>query len=571
MNLPDILRERGEDAAQRERVWLRFEERTFTFAEALREARRYANLFLDHRPAGRPFHVGLLLENRPELVFAELGAGLAGGVVVGLNPTRRGPHLARDIGFSDCAFVVTEAKYEPLLADALAAPCENPPALERIWTTEAEAGALERLPVPVGALPEALASASDVDPGTDVRDEDLCLILFTSGTTQAPKGVLRSHGPLAMMGVGAGINWVQATADDIVYTAMPLFHANAQILGLALTLGTGCGWALARAFHKTRFLDDVRRHGATLFHYVGSPLAYVMDTPERPDDADNPLRLAFGNEAPRQFLTAFARRFGCRVSDSYGASEVGVAFTRQDGDPPASLGRPMPGVEILDGNGVVCPPGRFDAKGRLVNPDEAIGEIVNTAGRGLFEGYYKNREATEERTRGGRYYTGDLGYRDGAGFVYFAGRSAEWLRVQGENFLARPVEEILARHPDVFLVAVYGVPDPDAGDRLMAAIVPRDGADLDPGSLARFLDDQPDLSPKWRPSFVRITRELRRTETNKVLKRELVREGFLLERVTDPIWWIERGERRYKRFTPEDQERLLAQFRRAGTEARLGL
>ena len=100
---------------------------------------------------------------------------------------------------------------------------------------------------------------------------------------------------------------------------------------------------LARRFSASGFLPDIRRHGCTLFNYVGSPLAYIMATPEHPDDADNPLRLAYGNEAPRQYLDAFARRFGCRVIDGYGASEVGVSFTRADGDPPGALGLAGPG------------------------------------------------------------------------------------------------------------------------------------------------------------------------------------------------------------------------------------
>jgi fatty-acyl-CoA synthase len=359
------------------------------------------------------------------------------------------------------------------------------------------------------------------------------------------------------------------TPDDVVYCAMPLFHANAQILGLGVALAGGAALVLARRFSKSRFLPDVRRHGCTLFNYVGSPLAYLMDTPERPDDAENPLRLAYGNEGPRQYLDAFARRFGCRVIDSYGASEVGVVFTRQDGDPAGVLGRPAPGVSVLDEHGNECPPARFDAQGRLANPEEAIGEIVNTTGTGMFEGYYRNEAATTARTRGGRFHTGDLGYRDAAGYVYFAGRDVEWIRVEGENFLARPVEDILQRHPDVFLAAVYAVPDAEAGDRVMAALALREGAPFDPESLGAFLDAQPDLSPKWIPVYLRIVPELRRTETNKVLKRELQREKFLGVDGPDALWWRPRGERAYWRFTAADLTALRERFRAAGNLPRL--
>jgi acyl-CoA synthetase (AMP-forming)/AMP-acid ligase II len=372
-----------------------------------------------------------------------------------------------------------------------------------------------------------------------------------------------------MMSMGAAHLVTQCTPDDVVYCAMPLFHANAQILGLGTALAGGAALALARRFHKSRFLDDVRRYRATLFHYVGSPLAYLMDTPARPDDGENPLRLAYGNEGPRQYLDAFARRFGCRVIDSYGASEVGVTFTRQDGDPAGALGRAGPGVVIRNEEGAECPPARFDAAGRIANPEEAIGEIVNTEGAGMFEGYYKNEAATERRMRGGAFHTGDLGYKDAEGFVYFAGRDVEWIRVEGENFLARPIEEILQRHPDVFLAAVYAVPDTEAGDRVMAALALREGASFDPASFTAFLDAQPDLSPKWVPRYVRVVRELKRTETNKVLKRELQREKFLGVAGPDPLWWRPRGAPAYRRLTAEDVAALREQFGRAGNLGRL--
>jgi fatty-acyl-CoA synthase len=365
------------------------------------------------------------------------------------------------------------------------------------------------------------------------------------------------------------VSRAQATPDDVVYCAMPLFHSNAQILALGTSLAAGCGLALARRFSKTRFLDDVRHHGATLFNYVGSPLAYVMDTPPRPDDADNPLRLAYGNEGPRQYLDAFARRFGCRVVDSYGASECGVSFTRQDGDPPGALGKVGGGGAILNERGEDCAVARLDATGRVLNPGDAIGEIVNTSGVGLFEGYYKNAEATAERRRGGCYHTGDLGYRDADGYVYFAGRDVEWLRVDGENFLARPVEAILQRHPDVFLAAVYAVPDAEAGDRVMAALALRSGTALDGQALARWLDAQEDLSPKWRPTYVRIVPELERSETNKVQKRALQRESFLVVHPGETLQWRPRGAAAYRPLTPDDLVDLRARFARAGNLGRL--
>ncbi len=531
------------------RVFLRTGDRQWTFAETYAEACRYANLFLARRGSG-PFHVGVLMDNLPEFVFAELGCALAGAALVGLNPTRTGSALARDVDYADCQLVLSEARYADQLAEAIG----------------------QRVPVlladgPQASLHDALSGFDPHDPQVAVEPATLLMIVFTSGTTKAPKGVLNSQGRLMMLGFGANMYMCQCTVDDIVYCAMPLYHANAQILAFAPPLIGGGGLALARRFSKTQFLSELRQYGATLFNYVGNPLAYIMDTPVQPDDADNPLRLAYGNEAPRQFIAAFGERFGCQVIDGYGASEVGVGFSRSAEDPARSLGR-SPGVKIIGEDGAECPPARFDADGRLLNAEAATGEIVNTTGKFLFEGYYKDEAATAERTRDGWFHTGDLGYADADGYIYFAGRDAEWIRVGGENFLARPIEESLARHPDVMLASVYGVPDPEAGDQVMAALALQESASFDPDRFARFLDAA-DLPPRWRPTFIRVGRELASTATNKILKRALRRDKFLLDRVSDPIYWRPRGADTFRRFTAADLDALRARFLAAGYADRL--
>jgi len=277
----------------------------------------------------------------------------------------------------------------------------------------------------------------------------------------------------------------------------------------------------------------VRHFGATYLTYVGKPLAYVLATPARRDDADNPLRLAFGNEAHEKDIAAFAERFGCRVYDGFGSTENAVVISRVEGTPPGALGRPLEGVKVLDPEtGEERPPARFGPDGQVLNLDECVGELVNTTGGGQFAGYYNDEAATAERMRGGMYWSGDLAYLDAEGFAYYAGRTGDWLRVDGENLAAAPVERILLRHPDVSRAAVYAVPD-RVGDQLVAALVLHDGATLDPASLEEFLAAQADLGPKQWPRFVRIATALPQTATHKVLKRELVREGL---EVDDPVW-----------------------------------
>ena len=258
-------------------------------------------------------------------------------------------------------------------------------------------------------------------------------------------------------------------------------------------------------FSASNFIDDIRRYGATYMNYVGKPLAYILATPEQPDDARTPLRIAFGNEASDRDIEAFQRRFDCTVWDGFGSTENAVIITREEGTPKGSLGKGFPGVAIYNAETVTeCPRARFDADGALINAEEAIGELVNTEGQGFFTGYYNAEDATAERMRHGMYWSGDLAYCDEDGWIYLAGRSGDWLRVDGENMAAAPIERILIRLPDINLVAVYAVPDENVGDQIMAALVLNDGAALTPDGLESFLAAQSDLSPKAWPRYVRI-------------------------------------------------------------------
>jgi fatty-acyl-CoA synthase len=242
-----------------------------------------------------------------------------------------------------------------------------------------------------------------------------------------------------------------------------------------------------------------------------------------------------------------------------------VAVNRDAPARPGALGRAGPEVRIVDEEGRERPRARFSPAGRLLNASECVGEIVNTAGAGPFEGYYNNPEATARATRFGWYWSGDLGYLDEDGYLYFAGRTADWLRVDGENFAAAPIEEALRRHPDVVLAAVYGVPDPQAGDAVMAGLVLAEGATFDGAGFAAWLDAQADLGPKWRPRFVRILTEVPTTGTFKVVKRTLVHEKWRRDRCRgDAVWVRDRGAGAFRPFTEADEARLADEFAAAG-------
>jgi fatty-acyl-CoA synthase len=336
----------------------------------------------------------------------------------------------------------------------------------------------------------------------------------------------------------------------------------------------GSAVALRRKFSASEFLPDVRKFGATFFNYVGKPLAYVLATPERADDADNPLVRGYGNEGSESDLGEFQRRFGCRLQDGYGQTETGASIIRIPNMPAGALGvAAQDTITILDPNtGEPCPPAEFAADGQLLNAEQAIGEIVNHGG-GTFEGYWNNDEANKERIRDGAYWTGDLAYRDAQGFFYFAGRSADWMRVDGENFAGAPIERIIMRHPDVILSAVYGVPDPIIGDRVMAALQLRPGAVLDIDAFIDFLTQQNDLGPKWMPTFIQVVAEFPMTQTNKILKRDLVKRRWhdIESDPTAQIWWRPGRNESIRSFTKADADALREQFRAAGRENILAL
>jgi fatty-acyl-CoA synthase len=390
------------------------------------------------------------------------------------------------------------------------------------------------------------------------------LLYFTSGSTGAPKAAICTQGRLAAAGRSL-VEQFGVRPDDTHYICMPMFHGNAVIADWAPALAAGAGIALRRRFSASGFLADVRACGATYFTYVGRAVQYLLATPARGDDRDNPLRMGFGTEAGAVDAAAFEKRFGVRLVEGYGSSEGGAAIQWTPGAPAGAIGRAAPRDDlavVAPETGAECPPALFAEDGRLLNGDEAIGELVNR-GPNPFEGYWRNPAADADRRREGWYWTGDLFYRDSDGFLYFAGRADDRLRVDSENLAAAMIENILARHEDAAAVAVYAVPDPVAGDQVMAAIAPREGAGFDPSAFAEFLLAQPDLGTKMAPRFVRIVTRMPVTATNKIHRVGLRREGF---RCADPVWWRPPGESAYRRLRAPDLEGLLAEYRAHGRE-----
>jgi fatty-acyl-CoA synthase len=272
---------------------LLFEDKSWSYAELAREAAARTSLLATIGSVDPP-HVGVLLDNVPEFVFWLAAAALSRSVIVGINSTRRGPELANDIQTTDCRLIITDQDHQELLTGL-----DLGISTDRILIIDSESYA------------QTLRDHSGAVVDQHAEPNDLLTLIFTSGTTGRPKAVRCTQGRLARTGIG--LTSSIDLSGGVVYQAMPLFHSTALMAGWSPALTAGVPMALRRRFSASGWLPDIRRYGATFFNYVGKPLAYILATPETEDDADNPLAIAFGNEANPNDIELFERRFGCRV------------------------------------------------------------------------------------------------------------------------------------------------------------------------------------------------------------------------------------------------------------------
>jgi fatty-acyl-CoA synthase len=514
-----MVRARADD----DNVGLIYGDRSWTWRDVVAEAAARASWLRETLDPARPPHVGVLLPNVPEYVFQMFGAALAGACVVGMNATRRGAELANDIEHTSCQFVIADATFGDLVEDPVL--IEGSP-----WAQHAG------------------ASPPDLDPSPSAL---MCLLL-TSGSTAAPKAAMRSQGRMAgAAGIGFG-------PRDTLYCPMPLSHGNALNAALLPALAGGSRLLLRDRFSATAWLGDVRTHGVTFTNTVGRALGYVLATPPGPHDRDHRLKVVLAPEASPRDMAEFHDRFGVTVLSGYGSSEGGIVLVPSR--KPGSLGTAPPGadVAVVDASGAECATAQFDSGGRLCNSGRAIGELVRRNADGSFEGYWHNPDAEADRLRGGWFWSGDLAYRDADDVFWFAGRVGDWLRVDSENFAASPVERIIGRYEPAAAVAVVGVPDPLAGDQVMAVLELAPDRTFDPDEFAEFLQAQPDLGTKWSPRFVRLTAAIPVLGNGKIDKRPLRREAWLCD---DAVWWRPAGARTYTPLKTTDRDSLREQFR----------
>jgi carnitine-CoA ligase len=410
--------------------------------------------------------------------------------------------------------------------DRVMASAENLPAFVFAWFATVWLGAIHVAVNPNSPPAELDGIAGQVDPvvrldGDSVGEllqaqpaepppcpageGDPAVLIPTSGTTGRSKLVTQTHRAYVMAGEGFPW-WMELTAEDRLMTSLPLFHVNAPAYSMLGSVAARASLVLLPRFSASTFIESARRHGATEFNAIGAMLEMLMAQPERPDDADNPLRLAYsGPSPPRERHLEIEQRFGFRLVCGYALSESPYGtFWRHGTRPYGTLGWPRqhPTLGHVNDHRVV------DGELQLRNP-------------AVMKGYWNMPEETAEvLLEDGWLKTGDLVRENPDGSLTFLGRRKEVIRRRGENVAPAEIEEALASHPDVSEVAVVGVPSELSEEEIKAFVVVAGGADL--AAVRSHAAEQ--LTRFKVPRYVEAVSELPHTPTGRIAKHRLPRE-----------------------------------------------
>ena len=495
---------------QPDRPFLMFEGRSFSHAEVAARSTAAASA-LRSLGIGRGDRVALMLSNRPEFLFLWFGCSMLGAIEVPVHTGQKGEFLAYVLERADCRMIVAEACFWEQLS----------PVIERPRSLEC-AAFLDGLPRHEGRVRvtafDSLPQQETV-PYADVGGTAPHAIMFTSGTTGPSKGaVMPQSFPLVVGEVIARA--AEYTSEDVLYNALPLFHGNAQFLSTIPALLVGAQVVLARRFSASQFWSEVRRYGCTEFNYIGGILPMLMKADPSPQDRDHPLRVMMGAGAPKEIFRQFEQRFGVRLVEGYGMSEIGIPLMSERTTPPGSCGRPHAGYEVR----------LIDAEGNDV-ADNVAGEILvrpRQLGAMMLE-YYGMPEQTVEAWRDLWFHTGDYLKRDTQGHYWFIDRKKDALRRRGENISSWELEQVVNTHPDVLETAAIPVPAELGEDEVMVCVVLRPGRTLEPEALVRFCEER--MAKFMVPRYVRRIAALPKTPTERVQKFELRQQG-----VTSDTW-----------------------------------
>ena len=576
---------RSQHPVAADRVALMQGDRTWTYRQYRNESVRMAHFLLRRLGAideQRPGHVAMVLENHFELLALYGGCAYAGLTLFGVNTGLRGEVLAGVINQSRARLLVVD---ERLLSEVERVRGElRHVAPENLLVLRTQGGEVAasadlraRLDAEVGPSDKALDA-----PAVDVPPDRNLMVIYTSGTTGLPKGINNNHMKLCATGFAVSAS-MGLTHEDVGYACMPLFHSNSMFVGFMPALWVGGGMALRERFSASQFVPDVLRYGVTFWNYVGEPVHYVLAAIEKEYGGDeariateitanprNKLRYAAGNGAAPPDIDRFMEWLGLEdMFELYGSTEAAISIFRRKGDPRGSVGMVTDdAVKILDPAGKECPPAELGSDGKLLNYAECVGEICRVApDTGLFQGYFDNPQANSEKYRDGVYHSGDLGHvllHNGCRYLYFDGRTDDWIRKDGENFSAGQVGRLLSEHPAVALAVAYGVPCSVSDELVMAAVKMRPGSSFDPKNFFDWCQEQVNgasMDRKWVPDFVRVVDDFEYTQTQKVLVRNLKKVHFDLNRIPQAqIFFRQRGDTTFRVLTRAEYEELRKEF-----------
>src|SRR5579871_598949 len=457
--------------------------------------------------------VATLVENSPEAVLAWWGIILAGGVSVPINTAYKGEYLRHQLADSGATVLLVE----PDLVDRADRITADVPSLAHVVVL-GDTGWQDRLASAAPAAPAAM------------RPSELGTFIYTGGTTGPSKGCMLSHRYHEVLARQIGICW-KRTADDVVWTPLPMFHFNAIVTAVLGPLIYGGRAAIEHRFSVSRFWSEMNRTGATITSTLGTMaylLAHDIDRPEMPlsggHEANTSLRLIGAAPLPVEVDSILKERFGVDTfSGAYGTTEASLLSWQ----PPGVANKPNAAGVINDEY--------FDV--RIFDDDDhelprgTSGEIVVRPKRPhtMFEGYWGRPEATVETSRNWWYHTGDIGRVDEEGFLYFVDRKADYLRRRGENISSFEVERILMAHGDLADVAVHAVPSQLTEDDLKLTATVKEGSAITEDTLFRWCIDE--LPYFALPRYIEFRAELPRSPVGRVLKRQLREEG-----VTPHTW-----------------------------------
>lgn len=387
---------------------------------------------------------------------------------------------------------------------------------ELIDTVEASGANLANTQLFTREMAKILANSSDGIPVSDEPSpnaDETFAVMYTSGTTGRPKGVLVSHRMLRLSGEAVALI-SGAGAGDVMFMWEPLYHiGGAQMIVLPLIRDVKL--ALAQRFSASRFWQQVRGYGASHIHFLGGILQILLKQPPSPLDRTHGARIAWGGGCAREIWRAFEERFGVQIRECYGMTECSSITTFNDTGTVGSVGRPTPwfDVELMAASGGPVPTGE---RGEIVVRTKLPGAITR--------GYLSNPEATARALRAGGFHTGDLGSFDAAGNMYFHGRMTDSVRVRGENVSAMEVEQIVAKHPAVEDCAMIGVAAEIGEQEIKIFVKLRTGEMLTPLELSDWLAVR--LAPYQNPRYIVMVSEFERTASLRIMKHKLAGLGL---------------------------------------------